>query len=291
MFSLTLSMWLSALTVLSSSSSRSAHAYPVLLQIEEGVSRCFQFQIPEDDDAHLVGVALPGEVDIVNDKIEAWYFDQIFKLTAQKDQKSVLAKKFIDPMPNYVATQMSEYLQKTAGQSSFSPIQVSLSNAPNEDPDQIIQHARFFSPAVVNSIAHFAKSRNKRHERLDDDLGTYGICIKNRDENNVVQFIMDIVLMSEVVDDLGHTVDGSQFSKEKHLTPLEESLVDSISAAEAIIKEMSYLEQRERRMRVTAENINVRVHWFSYLSVSILLSVTYVQVTYLKRYFHKKKLM
>jgi hypothetical protein len=51
------------------------------------------------------------------------------------------------------------------------------------------------------------------------------------------------------------------------------------------------MEKREARMRVTADSINSRVRWFGYLSVAVLLVVTYLQVTYLKQYFHKKKLM
>ena len=38
-------------------------------------------------------------------------------------------------------------------------------------------------------------------------------------------------------------------------------------------------------------SINARVRYFSYVSVAVLLVVTYIQVTYLKRYFRKKKLL
>jgi len=44
-------------------------------------------------------------------------------------------------------------------------------------------------------------------------------------------------------------------------------------------------------MRKTSESINFRVRFFSYVSVIILGVVTYLQVTYLKRYFRKKKLL
>ena len=85
--------------------------------------------------------------------------------------------------------------------------------------------------------------------------------------------------------------ESSTFEKKQHLTPLEEALDKSINAANTVIREMKYMEKREARMRVTADSINSRVQYFSYLSVAVLLGVTYVQVTYLKRYFHKKKLM
>ena len=84
---------------------------------------------------------------------------------------------------------------------------------------------------------------------------------------------------------------GEARAIEEHLTPLEESLEKSIMAARNVLKEMDYMESREKRMRVTSDSINTRVQWFSYLSIGILLVVTYGQVTYLRRYFHKKKLM
>lgn len=104
--------------------------------------------------------------------------------------------------------------------------------------------------------------------------------------------MFDIALISDKPYDTEDGSDGkAQFSKDAHLTPLEMSLDESIRAATVVLREMDYMEQREARMRQTAESINTRVRWFSYLSVSILLSVTYIQVSYLKRYFHKKKLM
>ena len=270
---------------------RQARAYPVLLQVDEGASRCFQFQIPEDDDAHLVAVILPGEDDLTDDKVEAWYFDQVFKLTKEKTTRSVIPRQFLDEAPDYVAQFKSDFFQKQPNK-NISPIQVSLSNDPNNEPNQVQHVTKFFSPLVVSNIARITKQRSRRKNqgRLDENLGVYGICIQSRDQEDSLQFVMDIVLHSEEIEE-DFEESGSKFTKEQHLTPLEKSLDQSIDAANAIMKEMVYLEQRERRMRHTADNINLRVHWFSYLSVSILLAVTYIQVTYLKRYFHKKKLM
>jgi hypothetical protein len=119
---------------------------------------------------------------------------------------------------------------------------------------------------------------------------SYRVCFLNGDAENQAQVILDVVLLSEeMIDDEDTSSLG--FQKDKHLTPLEQSLQNSITAANTVLQEMKYMEQREQRMRITAENINTRVRWFSYLSVAVLLVVTYIQVTYLKRYFHKKKLM
>ena len=77
----------------------------------------------------------------------------------------------------------------------------------------------------------------------------------------------------------------------EHLTPLQDQLDESIRAANTVIRELNLMEQRERRMHKTAENINWRVRYFSYISVIVLILVTFFQVTYLKRYFRKKKLL
>jgi hypothetical protein len=110
----------------------------------------------------------------------------------------------------------------------------------------------------------------------------------NNDQDRQVQIIIDVVMMSQTSQE---EEKAAGFEKEKHLTPLEQSLDQNIAAANKVLREMKYMEQREYGMRMTAESINARVRWFSYLSVAVLLVVTYVQVTYLKRYFHKKKLM
>jgi hypothetical protein len=127
-------------------------------------------------------------------------------------------------------------------------------------------------------------------------LEGYGVCLQNGSDNTPVTVVFDAVLLSEDVSGgwkkkKGKGKKGGDFEKDKHLTPLEMSLDRSLSAAHTVMREMKYMELREARMRQTADSINTRVRWFSYLSVGVLLTVTYVQVTYLKRYFHKKKLM
>ena len=267
-------------------------AYPILLQVDEDSERCFQFQIPNGDDAHLVGVIIPGEESMGDGKAEAWYFDQLYKLTAAKAERKVIPKKFPDEQPDYVAKHMSEFLQENAAETS-NPAVVSLTNNPKNRRGDTQYKSKYFQPMVVNFISRTmnARASRKKREKAMDDIDGYHLCIYNRAEDVQIQMILDIVLVSEDIPmDLDRVGEGG-FNKDTHLTPLEESLSDSIDAAQNILKEMRYMEQREQRMRKTTDSINSRVHWFSYLSVSVLLTVTYIQVTYLKRYFHKKKLM
>jgi len=127
--------------------------------------------------------------------------------------------------------------------------------------------------------------------RNSNPLEGYEFCFENSNEDAPVQIIVESVLLSDPImsnDGDGATKKGFE---PEHLTPLAEQLAESIGSAESVLKEMRYMEGRERRMRQTSDSINSRVRYFSYISVSVLLVVTYIQVTYLKRYFRKKKLL
>jgi hypothetical protein len=273
---------------------RQAESYPMLAQVDEADERCFNFNIPMDDDAHMVFVVIPNE-DYIEDKEESWYFEQVFKLTKLKTEVEGIPHKFPDEMPNNVAKHMSEYLQHQGG-SNESPITVQLTVNPTSDQPHASkymdrQRTKYFLPTVMHHVRRSVsiKSRNQGQGRkLTDDLVSYRVCLLNANPDEQAQVILDVVLLSE---DIPDDEKESGFAKDKHLTPLELSLDHSIAAANVVIREMNYMQARELRMRETAENINTRVRWFSYLSVAVLLVVTYVQVTYLKRYFHKKKLM
>jgi hypothetical protein len=261
--------------------------------------------------AHLIAIVIPSVDDLPadsNDAVESWFVDQVYAMTKAKNKIKVLPKKIEADPPDAVAKAMSEYLQKVgaandqhhryhekAAATTVTGIQIKITGTPTSDPTNY-QHTygtQYFQPLVVNYVGRTTDVRARRqfgniHNR-EANLEGYGICFSNADSARAVQIIMDVVLISEEILD---EEDGDErFEKEKHLTPLEESLDQSIAAANSVLREMQYMEKREQRMRKTAESINNRVRWFSYLSVSVLLTVTYIQVTYLKRYFHKKKLM
>jgi p24 family protein delta-1 len=246
-----------------------------------------------------VALVLPNEEAFGedDDAVETWYFDQIYAMTQIKQKHNVLPKQFvdIDSMPDLVAKHMSTYMQ-TVLHGDGSPVQILITATPSTDPNNF-QHqieTKFFHPTVLNYVGRTtdAKAHHHRADKHEGNLEGYGICLSNLDRSREVRVIFDIALISDKPYDNDENGDGkSKFNKDAHLTPLELSLDESIRAATVVLREMKYMEKREARMRETAESINTRVRWFSYLSVSILLSVTYIQVSYLKRYFHKKKLM
>lgn len=260
---------------------RSAASYPVIIQMEEASERCFQVNIPEDDDINLILLPIPDSEELEDDAVEIWYVEQVFKMTKQKTAAGVLLNRLPDTPPDKVAEITSDYLKEKMGNQS--PIKVKMNVRSFEGKKAMTNYrTKFFVPLVINRVSKVGRN-------LDDVEGAE-ICIQNMEDGANFHVIFDSILMSEDIDD-PDAVKKPTFQKDEHLTPLEESLEKSIEAAKSVLKEMDYMEKREKRMRVTSDSINTRVQYFSYLSVGILFVVTYVQVTYLRRYFHKKKLM
>jgi hypothetical protein len=141
----------------------------------------------------------------------------------------------------------------------------------------------------VNDVRKVIRSR--REEREASPLEGYKACFHNSNEDFPMHIVMDSVMTSEEYGIGDDALSEDESFQGSHLTPLAEQLQESLAAAKSVIKEMNYMERRESRMRLTTDSINARVRYFSYISVGVLLAVTYVQVTYLKRYFHKKKLL
>jgi hypothetical protein len=275
----TLSILLLCLIVVQKSAS-----YPLITPVDEDDERCFRFNIPKHDDAHLVVVVVPTDEEIEED-VESWFVDQVYELTKLKNKKKGFPKTLPNEQPVKIANRVSDYLQKHKGADSGLELKITKSPSNERQVYDYTNKVHYFMPVVLNHL----------HVSLSGKgvLEGYGICLVNTDPERSVHVILDIVLNSEDVG-IGEEKAKSpetDFQKEKHLTPIERSLDQSLNSANAILREMKYMEKREARMRHTADSINTRVRWFSYLSVAVLLTVTYLQVTYLKRYFHKKKLM
>jgi p24 family protein delta-1 len=251
-----------------------------------------------DFSAHFVSLVLPDDEAFgdANDTIETWYFDQIYAMTQTKQKHNIIPKHFVthDNMPDVVAQHMSSYIQSQHGDDAH--LNILITATPSTDPANYHHEipTKLFHPTVLNYVGRTtdAKAHIHRADKHEGNIEGYGLCFSNTHRSRQARVVFDIALISDRPNVNGETVDEkSKFNKDAHLTPLEMSLDESIRAATVVLREMKYMEQREARMRETAESINTRVRWFSYLSVSVLLSVTYIQVSYLKRYFHKKKLM
>lgn len=234
----------------------------------------------------MIFVALPSAL---TEKSEDWYVSQVSQLTKVKegDDLRVLPKRFRDQPPEEVLKEMDAFLEEE-GQKSSVVLKV---EKPGLAKPLRVQKFSWVLPIVLHHVEKFQKAtQGGRFQRAADG---YSICFDNQGDDQA-RIVFDVVLASEANnmadDDATYEEDGKTVRKQ-HLTPLEEELAASITAANSILNEMKYMEKREQRMRQTADSINQKIQWFSYVSIVVLFGVTYLQVTYLKRYFKKKKLM
>mmetsp|Transcript_15984 Transcript_15984/g.24194 ORF Transcript_15984/g.24194 Transcript_15984/m.24194 type:complete len:284 (+) Transcript_15984:219-1070(+) len=258
-------------------------SYPVVVDVAARSVRCFHYSIPPHEDAHMVFLLLPSTVE---PSVEEYYVDEMAQMNKERTRPS-------DPLPRgfkkdpfsresdpAVREAMEEVIRVSEGKSA---VTFGIKQPSNPKPLRE-ERMNYFKPVVTNHVERFQKMFNKK-ESMEIYDG-YSVCFDNKDKmHNKVMF--EVILVSEIMDD---EESNSGIGKEA-LTPLESELAASINAAKSIISEMRFMEKREHRMRVATESITSRIHIFSYISTFALLTVTYLQVTYLKRYFKKKKLM
>lgn len=274
--------------------------YPMLMEILEDDERCLRLNIPEDDDAHMVFLVLPstsyhGEDDDTETPkwgknygtLESHFLSQMQEITKRRTTNSGLLRKFPVKPPGNVQSTMDDFLRTFDG-SLKTPCKITLTNPKSTNSRNMDTY--WFTPLVINHVRRAIRTQKK--DRESSPLEGYMACFHNEDEDNPIHVVVDSVMVSE-----GPEYDDDEYNGEDptfqghHLTPLATQLGESIMAAKTVINEMRFMEKRETRMRLTADSINARVRNFSYISIGILLIVTYLQVTYLKRYFRKKKLL
>lgn len=275
-------------------SSMVANAYPMILEVPEETERCLRLTIPQGDDAHVVFLALPGLAADEEQQNADWAKEQremeehfVYQMAEMQKYRirSALPQKFTSETPERITQLMKKFLHDQNDGEHKSGCKITVSN-PTSTGTRTIE-SFWFTPIVIN---HLRKTiRTPADVGNENPLEGFELCFENTHDDSPVQILVESVLMNEpgmvFSDDEDPVFEGS------HLTPLAEQLAESIDAANTVLNEMRYMEGRERRMRQTADSINARVRYFSYISVAVLIVVTYLQVTYLKRYFRKKKLL
>jgi len=253
---------------------RTASSFPIIAEIDEQDSTCFRYNVPHDDDAHMVFVALPSHAE---DPVEDWYVTQLNEMTNKGGDM------FMMEMPEAPA-EIKKAIEGTQNQKSGLYLKVQKPRRP------VLRHEmfRWYMPIFIRNLVQSSK---RAGQGWDHPLGGYSICFENSSES-VARVLMDVVLVS----DKGDGENPKKKKKKKllskeHLTPIEKNFQESITAAHQILNEMHYMEKREQRMKHTSDSINARIRYFSYVSVAVLLGVTWMQVTYLRSYFKKKKLL
>mmetsp|Transcript_62833 Transcript_62833/g.74347 ORF Transcript_62833/g.74347 Transcript_62833/m.74347 type:complete len:140 (+) Transcript_62833:326-745(+) len=133
-----------------------------------------------------------------------------------------------------------------------------------------------------------------RYSKDTDTEFMYEMCFNPTTTSQAVYIMFDFMLKSEYEDAKMEEEEkqdrkAKKVIKKHQFTPLENNLQTSVNKANRIVSSMRFMESREARMRETAESIHSRIKHFSYLSIAVMLVVTFFQVVYLKNYFKKKK--
>jgi hypothetical protein len=255
--------------------------------------QCINLNIPDGDDAHMVFLPLPSEGSPTAEwikkyeEVEQYFIAQVIQLTKSRVH-TTLPRKFPSDPPQNIRTIMDELITEWYNGETNAHVQIKITNP--HTLSSTLMETRWFEPIVVNNLRRTLKQQQKeKHEHTP--LEGYEICFISKNDDVTTLMMVDHVLTSE--DPYGESEDSeaSMLFKGEHLTPLQDQLDESIRAATSVIRELNVMERREQRMRKTADSINWRVRNFSYLSIAVLILVTFFQVTYLKRYFRKKKLL
>lgn len=254
--------------------------------------QCVQITVPEGDDAHVALLLLPSADDEENPNLgkqqgilENYFVQEVDKLKNYRvGSGSALPKKFPNKPPDYISKLMDTFLKND--ESRKTNCKIILSNPESGGSRNLDTY--WFAPVVVNHLR-----RALRHNFGENELPLAGfeICFDNTRNDRPVQVVMESVYTGDDGTDGEGDDDTNPVFEISHLTPLAEQLDVGIKSANTVLREMRYLDGRERLMRNAADKINQRIQSFSYISITVLLFVTYVQVSYLKRYFRKKKLM
>lgn len=255
--------------------------------------QCINLNIPEDDDAHLLFLPLPSEGSPTSEWIkkyedlEQFYLAQVIDLTKSRVH-TTLPRSFSSDPPQNIKSTMDELIDKWYNGETNTQVQIKITNPHTESSTTM--ETKWFEPIVVNHLRRTLRlQQHERHEKTP--LEGYEICFISKNDDVPALMMVEHVLTSDDPYDESEDNEASMIFKGEHLTPLQDQLDESIQAATSVIRELNLMERREQRMRKTADSINWRVRNFSNLSIVILILVTFFQVTYLKRYFRKKKLL
>jgi hypothetical protein len=224
------------------------------------------FNIPDGDDAHLIFLPLPEDVE---SDVEDWFITEIAELTRPS---SVQFLKDLSNMSNDIASKVKNHRVR-------SKIVVNV----EEEESQTVarnQALTYFRPTIIKNLSKSSSKGWNAHR------GNYRFCLSARGAGDV-RIIFDTIRISEYQDKL----DKKHIVKKEHLTPLERAFDESSALAKDVIDEMHYMEKRELRMKKTADGTNRRIRYFSYVSIVILVGITWLQLQYMKSYFKKKKIL
>jgi len=257
-------------------------SYPILIDVNDSANNgqtCLTLDMPDNDDVHMVFSNLPHEID---PKIESWVMQEMSSITDHESDKFL--RMYSSPPGD---------IQPLIRSHEYEDVLDVTITGPRGRPRT--QRLAPFKIVVLKNVAqdmrHGPGDYSRKHPDEDDDDwqpdgGIYRICIKGI-RGSGSHAVFDHLMTSEHEE----KVRTKHILKKEHLTPIETTFDAGIIAAHTILNEMAALERRETRMKHTSDSMNRRIRRFSYISIVVLLGVTWLQISYLKVYFKKKKVL
>jgi hypothetical protein len=152
--------------------------------------------------------------------------------------------------------------------------------------------ASFKTTELPISARAFDNNSVQVFERLDElspvlafytyEGGQYQFCVENLNPSPVdvdVDFKVGV-----------EAKDYSGLADTKYLTPTETQVMKVSEVTKQIKKELSYIREREEQMRHTNQSIGERVVGYSVLTIVLLVTLSVLQIVYLRSFFRTKKL-
>ncbi|XP_051145599.1 transmembrane emp24 domain-containing protein p24delta9-like [Andrographis paniculata] len=118
------------------------------------------------------------------------------------------------------------------------------------------------------------------------EAGDYIACFFAADHNPPVTITVDFDWKSGVT-----AKDWTNVAKKGSVDMMELELKKMLDTVQSIHDEMFYLHNREEEMQRLNRSTNFKMAWLSFLSLVVSLSVAAMQLSYLKSFFQKKKLI
>jgi len=253
-------------------------AHPIILELPPNKEVCLEINAPDDDQVHLVMTSFPGTID---EELENWFVHEFAELTRYDSQQFM---RDISNMPSHISKKMSKTKTPNTGKP---PAKVHITLGTGEEK---VEPLKYFKAVILRDVATSMSDAGGIHSNDDwsPEYGEMSLCFSSTHAS------------SEHDTAIFHYVQQSEYEKKlakkhevrkEHLTPLESQFDAVTTTVREVLAEMSHMQIREQRMKHTTDSTNTRIRYFSYISISILFGVTYLQITYLKGYFKKKKVL
>merc|ERR1712188_35898 len=138
-------------------------------------------------------------------------------------------------------------------------------------------------PQVLFERMYFEGEQDGVHEFRSDKAGIYSFCFNNE----MARFTAKAVRFKVVASAEWGTDAGDE--KAAAASPIEMSARRISEEMDLLELHQQYMRGREIRHRLTAESTNTRVLWLSILESAVLISISLVQVYFIRSFFNTKR--